>query len=316
MSTREQGPAVRISVMTTAYERAGTLRQLYESLAGQTFQDFEWVVVDDGSTDGTDDLIRSLQAEADFPIEYVWQENQGRHVAINRGVERCRAELCAMIDSDDWYMPEALERMLARWEEIPVERRSEFANVEGLRVDPHGELVCDRYPTDVFDSNGFELKALHGIQGDKIGLYRRDVLIEFPFPEDLGWYMTPDLGWNRIAAHYSTRYINEIWAYADYRPGGLTDRKTELRLRFLRSHIAFWREFAAMPRPMTRRSKLQAHANYVRYSLLSGIGLRRQLADSPSPAWTIVALGPGLYLSLRDRRWMARNRDRVAAWSS
>jgi glycosyltransferase involved in cell wall biosynthesis len=315
MSRPQEGPPVRISVLTTAYQRGETLPRLYQSLAGQTLREFEWVVVDDGSTDGTGDLVRGFRDRAGFPIDYSRQRNQGRHVALNRAVERARGELCAVIDSDDWYMPEALERMLARWEEIPLERRDEFADVEGLRVDPGGELVCDRYPSDVFDTNAFELLALHGVLGDKIGMHRRDVLLRFPFPEDLGWYVTPDLVWNRIAAHYSTRCVNEIWAYTDYRPGGLSDRKNELRLRFLRSQLAYWREYAGMRRPMRRKSRLRAHANYVRYSLLDRAGPRRLLAASPDRRWTVLALAPGLFLYLRDRLWLARNRELVEAWS-
>ncbi|HEY5816235.1 MAG TPA: glycosyltransferase family A protein, partial [Solirubrobacterales bacterium] len=182
----EGGVVPRISILTTAYQRAGTLPRLYRSLAEQTLRDFEWVVIDDGSTDDTGELIESLRAEAGFPIVYEWQENQGKHAAVNRAVERSSGELCAIIDSDDWYMPDSLERMLAAWESIPAERREGFADVEGVRVDPDGALVCDSYPEDVFDSDAFELIALHGVYGDKIGMFRREVLAQFPFPEDAG----------------------------------------------------------------------------------------------------------------------------------
>lgn len=306
---------VRISILTTAYQRAGTLPRLYRSLSEQTLRDFEWVVIDDGSTDGTGELIRSLQEEADFPIVYEWQQNQGKHAAVNRAVERASGELCAIIDSDDWYMPDGLERMLAAWESIPAERRDDFADVEGVRVDPDGALVCDSYPEDVFDSDAFELIALHGVYGDKIGMFRRQVLAQFPYPEDAGWHVTPQLVWNRIAARYSTRYVNEIWAYTDYRSGGLTDRETELRLRFPDSQLAYWHEYAAMPKRMRRRSRFRAHANCVRYWLLAGVGPRRQLALSPSWPWTVLAWPAGLFLYLRDRRWIGRNRELVEEWS-
>jgi glycosyltransferase involved in cell wall biosynthesis len=315
MSGGMQSRAIRVSVLTTAYQRAGTLPRLYESLVEQTLRDFEWVIVDDGSTDGTGDLVRSLRERADFPIVYFRQDNQGKHAAVNRSVERSSGELCAIIDSDDWYKPDALERMVACWESIPAARRDSYADVEGLRVDPEGELICDSYPSDVFDSNAFELIARHGVYGDKIGLFRRDVLLEFPFPEDMGWHVTPALVWNRIAARYSTRYVNQIWAFTDYRSGGLTDRETELRLQFPDSQLAYWREYAAMPKPMRRKSRLRAHANCVRYSLLEGLGLRRQLAESPARGWTLLALPPGLLLHLRDRRWLRRNRKLVEAWS-
>jgi glycosyltransferase involved in cell wall biosynthesis len=300
------GERPKISVVTATYQRAGTLPRLYESLLAQTSREFEWVVVDDGSSDGTEELVRAWQRAGDLPIEYSRQDNQGKHGAVNRAVERSRGEFCAIIDSDDWYFPEALERMLACWETIPSERRPEFADVEGLRVDPDGDLVCDVYPSDVFDSDAFELIALHGVEGDKIGMYRRDVLLEFPFPEDLGWHVAPALVWNRIATRYLTRHVNEVWAYTDYRAGGLTDRKNELRIRFADARLIYWTEFAAMPKRMRAKERYRAHANRVRYSLLTGIPLRAQLAESTNRLWTAAAWPAGLLLYLRDRRWLAR----------
>ena len=290
-----------VSVVTPTYERAATLPRLHESLLAQSFGDFEWVVIDDGSADGTGELVRGWAREAPFPIEYHWQANKGKHAAVNRGVERARGEFCALIDSDDWYTPNALQRMLENWNSIPAERRHRFANVEGLRVDIDGDLVGDPFPADVFDSNVFELHALHEVCGDKIGMYRRDVLCEHPFPEDLGWHVTPGLVWNRIAARYSGRFVNEVWSYTGYQEGGLSTRQTELRLRFPKVRLAYWSEYAAMPRPMRRTSKLRAHANCVRYSLLAGEGLRRPLGKSPAPGWAFTAAPLGVLLYLRDR---------------
>ena len=297
-----------VSVVTSTYQREETLPRLYESLRAQSFRDFEWVVVDDGSSDRSGELVRGWAGEAEFPIVYHWQENRGMGIGRNRAIERASGEYCALIDSDDWYLPHALERMVATWETIPAERRRDFANVEGLRVDADGELVLDRYPADVFDSNYFELRALHGIQGDSVGMYRREVLSANPFPEDLGWHVTPAITWNRIATRYETRFVNEIWAGTDYQPGGLSSHDTELRLRFRAAQLAYWGEYAAMPKPMKPRNRLRANANYVRYSLLCGVGTRRFFGGIPDRLWTPIAALPGLALFVRDRIWLRRNR--------
>jgi glycosyltransferase involved in cell wall biosynthesis len=298
---------VTVSVVTSTFQREATLPRLYESLRRQTFRDFEWVVVDDGSSDRSGELIRGWAEEAGFPIVYHWQENRGMGIGRNRAIERASGEYCALIDSDDWYLPEALERMVATWGTIPDERRPDFANVEGLRVDEEGELVLDRYPADVFDSNYFELRALHGIEGDSVGMYRREVLRANPFPEDLGWHVTPAITWNRIATRYETRFVNEIWAGTDYQPSGLSSKDTELRLRFRAAQLAYWSEYAAMPKPMRWKNRLRANANYVRYSLLCGVGPRRFLAGVPDWVWTPLAALPGLVLAARDRLWLRRN---------
>lgn len=297
---------VTISVVTAAYQRASTLPRLYESLRRQTFRDFEWVVVDDGSSDGTEGLVAAWQREAPFPIVYEWQVNQGKHASVNRAVGRARGEFCAVIDSDDWYSDDALERMLASWRAIPADRRDRFANVEGLRMDAEGRPIGDRFPADVFDSDAFEIEALHGVDGDKVGMYRRDVLLDHPFPEDLGWHVTPALVWNRIAARYDSRFVNERWAYTEYLPSGLSGRETELRIRFAGAQLVYWREVASMPRRMSPRWRVRAHANYVRYSLLEGVSVRDQLRESPAGRWTAACLALGALLYLRDRGRAAR----------
>jgi glycosyltransferase involved in cell wall biosynthesis len=292
--------AVKVSIVTSTYDRAATLPRLYDSLCRQTFKDFEWVIVDDGSTDGSRALVEGWQREAPFPILYNWQENAGVGTGRNRAIERARGEFCALIDSDDWYLPEALERMVAAWEGIPPERREAFANVEGLRVDTDGELVLDRFPADVFDSDHFELRALHGVHGDTIGMFHSSVLKAFPFPEDLGWHASPGITWNRIASEYRTRFVNEIWAGTDYQPDGLTSRQTQLRTRFPRARLVYWREYAAMTKPMRLRNRIRANANYVRYSMLCHVGWKPLLGRAPNRAWALMGLLPGLLLYLRD----------------
>jgi glycosyltransferase involved in cell wall biosynthesis len=291
----------RLSVVTPTYERATTLPRLYESLLRQGAEGFEWIVVDDGSEDGSGELVRGWATEAPFAVEYRRQENSGKHTAVNRGVELARGEFCAVMDSDDWYAPRALERMLACWDSIPAGRRDGFANVEGLCAGLDGEPLGDRFPAAVFDSDAFEVEFLHGVRGDTVGMYRRDVLREFPFPEDLGWHVRPGLVWNRIAARYSTRFVDEVWAHKEYLPGGLTDRGADLRLRLTAAQLAYWSEFAAMPRRMTRRNRLRANANSARYSRWEGISLRRAVTDSRRRGWALAGVPFGLLLYLRDR---------------
>lgn len=292
---------VTISVLTSTYRRAGTLPRLYRSLCEQTFEDFEWVIVDDGSDDGSERLIRDWIEVATFPIVYHWQENRGMGTARNRAIERARGRFCSIIDSDDWYLPHALERMLAVWETIPADRRDGFANVEGLRVDTEGALVVERFPVDVLDATYFELRALHGVIGDTVGMYRRDVLAANLFPEDLGWHATPAITWNRIARDHSTRFVNEIWAGTDYQSGGLSSNEAHLRLEFSAAPLVYWREYAAMQQPMRVRNRLRANVNYVRYSLLSGVGPHRLVRDVPDWRWFPLALPPALVLFARDR---------------
>src|SRR5438874_2378327 len=93
------------TVLTPTYNRANTLPRVYDSLRAQSFRDFEWLVLDDGSSDGTKSLIEDWQATSDFPIRYIYQENQGKPAAFNRGVQEASGELLLTLDSDDACVP-------------------------------------------------------------------------------------------------------------------------------------------------------------------------------------------------------------------
>src|SRR2546423_7881993 len=97
------------TVFTPTYNRAHTLLRVYESLKKQTFDDFEWLIVDDGSTDDTPTLVKQWISDGILTIRYVFQENAGKHVCINVATKLARGRYIATIDSDDWYVPTALE---------------------------------------------------------------------------------------------------------------------------------------------------------------------------------------------------------------
>jgi glycosyltransferase involved in cell wall biosynthesis len=296
-----------ISVVTTTFDRAATLPRLYDSLEAQLPVDFEWIVVDDGSTDGTAELVAGWARSAPFPITYVHQENSGKPRAINAGVAAARGEFCAVMDDDDWYLPGALARMLARWEEIPAPYRERFANIEGLCADADGTVIGDRFPAETFDSTTIEIGLVHGISGDTVGMYRREVLAANPFPEDLGRHVTEALVWNRIGARWWTRYVDEVWAGKEYRPDGLTRSKSSSALPWPESGRLFWQELAAMPRPIPLAWRYKASANAIRYGLACGDDLKDAVALAPGRGWAAAALPVALALRLRDRR-----RDRSA----
>ena len=102
--------------------RRDRLPRVYESLKAQTFRGFEWLIVDDGSTDGTGELVKAWQAAADFPIRYFYQPNRGKHIGFNRSVVEAQGELLLSFDSDDSCAPNALERFKSHWDSIATKR--------------------------------------------------------------------------------------------------------------------------------------------------------------------------------------------------
>ncbi len=200
---------VAFTVFTPTYNRAHTLDRVYESLRRQTFRDFEWLVVDDGSTDYTERLVEGWQDETDVPVRYVYQENQGKHVATNEGVRRARGRFFLTLDSDDRCVPTALERFYEHWAAIPDAQKPEFSAVTCLCKDEDGYIVGDPFPEDVFDATPQEMRYRYGVAGEKWGFQRTDVMRDHPFPKPEGTHVPENVVWNAIGRRYKTRFVNE-----------------------------------------------------------------------------------------------------------
>jgi glycosyltransferase involved in cell wall biosynthesis len=294
--------APRVTVLTPTFNRAGTLPRLYESLLAQSCTDFEWLVVDDGSTDTTGQLIETWRKNGPLGIDYLWQENGGKHVALNRGMVRVRTELVAMMDSDDWYRPDALQCLLRRWDEIQI--RGGFANIEGRCQLPDGTVLSPSLGVDVLDLDYYEATVQHGLHGDTCGIWRTDVLRAHPFPEDLGPFVSEGLVYNRVAATHRTRYCDDVVGIKEYLSGGLSDRLGSAR-RLVESspaRLVYLREFLGFHRPMPIGLRVRTHANEIRHALHLGHGPRRQWRETPGRLGWLLTAPLGLTLYLRDRR--------------
>jgi glycosyltransferase involved in cell wall biosynthesis len=199
------------TVYTGTRNRAHTLQRPYDSLRSQTFRDFEWLIVDNESTDGTPDLIARWQAEADFPIRYIRHANRGHHGSSNVAAQEARGELFLTLDSDDGAVPQALERFKAIWDEIPDDQRHRYSAVTALAVDENGGPTGDRFPTDILDSNTTEIRYRYKVIGEKWGFQRTDVMRAHPYPTIPGYtgMMSSHLVWGDIGLEYLTRYVNE-----------------------------------------------------------------------------------------------------------
>ena len=209
MSDSPTAPA--FTVFTPTYNRAQTLHRVWESVKAQTFRDFEWLVVDDGSTDNTKDLVEGWAREADFPVRYIWQPNQHKKVAFNRAVQEAKAPLIMALDSDDTCVPQALERFWWHWNNIPEAERSQFTAVTALCMDEEGKMVGDRFPGgDWIDSSGTEISYRWRVRGEKWGFQRTDVLKLYPFPEDEPGLIPEGYVWSQLDQAYKTRFVNEM----------------------------------------------------------------------------------------------------------
>jgi glycosyltransferase involved in cell wall biosynthesis len=298
----------KFTVFTATFDRAELISRTYESLRSQTLDDFEWLIVDDGSTDGTDALVRRWQVEAAFPIRYVFQSNQGKHRAYNRALQLASGELFTVLDSDDKIVSQALERLHFHWASIPESARLRYSGVTCLCMDQNSRIVGRRFPADVVDCPHWQADAKYGAIGEKWGCHQTSILRRFPFPEIPGERLCPDaLVWNRISRTYLVRHVNEALRVYFRHSRGLTANWTQGLIKSPKNARQFYRECLELDLPVLWKAKRALQ--YVRYSLHAGATASRIFAESASPGLTATLALPGYASFALDRLRYAHGLD-------
>lgn len=254
-----------ITILTPTYNRASLLPRLFDSLLRQTNKDFEWIVVDDGSTDDTREVVANLKEKCGgaFPMGYVYKANGGKHMAINIGAERARGELLFIADSDDLLTDDALETVANSWHDISDDKS--FAGIAGLDITMDTrEVIGSGLPQEHIDCNAIDIRYRHHVTGDMKEVFRTEVLREFPFPEFTGERFCPEqLVWFRMARRYRLRYINKPIYIADYQPDGITAGITRARMRNPSASMLTYAELTECPVPFL--VKVKAAINFWRF---------------------------------------------------
>lgn len=257
---------IMITVFTPTYNRATLLLQLYESLCRQSYSDFEWIIVDDGSTDDTRNFVEEcIKKQSKFPIQYIYKENGGKHTAINRGVKEANGELFFIADSDDMLVSDSL-KMVANEYEI-IKNDASFCGVCGLDEDTHGNIIGSGLPFSIIEGSTLDVRYKYDVIGDMKEVFLTKVLKEFPFPEYKNEKFCPEaLVWNRIAKKYKLRYFNRVIYRADYLDSGLTSKIVEIRRKSPKATDLCYKEMMFLPIPIKYR--IRAFLNLWRFRLL------------------------------------------------
>lgn len=252
-----------ITVFTPTYNRAYRLGALYESLCKQTFRDFEWLIVDDGSTDNTRELVEGWISENQIDIRYIAQPNGGKHRAINRGVKEAEGTLFFIVDSDDILPDDSLGVISAHYQLI--KGRSGFGGLCGLKAYYDGSPVGNKPDFGVYECTNFEIDYKYKLNGDMAEVFYTSVLKEFPFPEIDGERFCPEiLIWNRISTKYIIHYFSENIYYCEYLEDGLTAKITRIRILSPKASCMTYTEMTQSPIPLS--AKLRASVNYWRFA--------------------------------------------------
>jgi glycosyltransferase involved in cell wall biosynthesis len=184
---------------------------VFDSLRAQTYRDFEWIVIDDGSTDNVSELISDWAKIANFTIRYFRQDHSGKHIAHNLAIREAHGQFFLVLDSDDACPANALERIVHHWESIPIGERRLFCGVGGLCADQHGVIVGKQYPAEPLDITQRERAYVYRVSGEKWQATLTEIMRQYPFPE-VRWtnYVPEVVVWYKIAQTYKERCVNEV----------------------------------------------------------------------------------------------------------
>lgn len=255
-----------ISILTATYDRAFILPEAYESLKRQSSTNFQWVVVDDGSTDETRSLVEKWIAESVISIEYHYKENGGKHTALNLGVKIASGELCIILDSDDHLSDDAVETIEREWSE--TSERDRLCGLCFLKgYSSTGKPTGTLFPEDRYIASSIKLRNVDKVKGDKAEVYRTDILREFPFPVfENERFLSEEIVWNRIARKYEMSHINRIVYLCEYLEDGLSAAERRNPPNYcIEGSILRWNEKTTADFPFLKRIKHTG--SYISFSL-------------------------------------------------
>lgn len=220
------------TVCTPTYNRKDLITKLYDSLCKQKNKDFEWLVIDDGSTDETDKLFKELaKKENGFNIVYKKKKNGGKHTAINYGLDFANGEVFAIVDSDDYLTSNAISKIKEYFEDIENNNKDnkKFVGVSAQRCYSNMKSIGTTFAGDYVDAKSNERRK-YNITGDKFEIYYTKILKDNRFPEIKNEkFMTEAILWTRIANQgYYLRWYNDNLYVCEYLEGGLTDTREKL----------------------------------------------------------------------------------------
>ena len=279
-----------LSIVTPAYNRGALLRRCHESLLSQTCMDFEWIVVDDGSTDDTQDIMQEILGKNNgFTVSYVRKENGGKHTALNASHPYLHGRYVLILDSDDWLKPDAVDTVLSEWR--TYEDREEIGIVIFLRQTPDGALCAyakdERTPVDLL-----RYPRIKVVSTDCCEVLRSELFTKYPFPVFKGErFLAETALWYRIGAEKNVVYINTPVYVCEYLDGGLTRSGRPMRVK--NPLGGMYTSDLRMDRQCSWKRRIRAGLLYVCYGRYARLSVGEILRRTEHKGLAALCLIPG-----------------------
>ncbi len=288
---------MNITIFTATYNRAYLLENLYESLVEQNYTDFEWIIVDDGSTDNTEAIVQAFITENKIAIQYIKQPNKGKHFAINKGVSLASGELFFIVDSDDKLPSNSLE-IIVKYHGC-YKNEINYGGIAGRKAYFDGKYVGSQKDFAAKFTNALKIRFKYKIEGDLAEVFLTSVLKEFPFPEIENEKFCPEaLVWNRIAQKYNLAYFSETTYFCEYIVDGLTAKIVKIRMNAPMASMIHYSELNSYQ--ISDKEKFKSNINFWRFSFNSNLSFIKKL-KMINHKTSLIGFPVGLVLFIKDK---------------
>lgn len=277
-----------LTIITTTYNRAYCLHQVYEALCRQTCDNFLWLIVDDGSTDDTASIVSSWKETGKIEIQYFFKPNGGMHTARNFAYEKTTTEINMIVDSDDWLTDDAVEKITMFWGR---NKSDQYYGIVANNINPKGELIGSSLPGKVKSCTLTDLFGKYHVKGDKKLILRSDLSRLHPFPEFPGEKFYPaSYKYRLLDLAYELLIFDTPIGIVDYTDNSMTFNK-------FAQYKSCCHGFAHYRNEMIRisssfRHNLREAIHYIAEAKMAGE--KHYIRNSSKPLFAFLAWGPGL----------------------
>lgn len=292
---------MKISIITPAYNRVDTLLRLYQSLLSQTNKNFEWILIDDGSTDNTDIKAREWIAESKIEMKYYKQVNQGKTIALVQGFSmNPTGDYTLVLDSDDFLADTAIENIIYN-----INSNDEYIGVVGLKSYTNNKIVG----TEFKEKENTYLNLYYGnnrVKGDKLfviktNLYRNGIVS----PLNGEKYMPDNVPFLRLNGKGKYIFINKILYYGDYLQDGMTQNVKKLVMKNINSYI--YEKNISQKLNFKIFDKCKINIQYIFYSLLAGNSFLQIYNSKYNKLFTLIFYIPSvLYFLIMRKKYLIK----------
>ena len=284
-----------LTILTPTFNRGHLLSKCYESLLKQSNNNFEWLIVDDGSTDDTEAIVTSLIDKKEINIRFLKKTNGGKHTAVNFGVREISSLLTLILDSDDYLAIDAVEVIEKTFNRF--KGNSSICGFTFLKQYPDGRIMGDRFPQEGI-YNFIDLRVNYKVSGDQCDVFFTNILKRFPFSEYAGEkFIGESTSWIRMANEYDMVGINHPIYIAEYLDGGLTKLGKRFRLNAPYGGMEY--SNLCMQKRCCFKRRIHSSILYSVYALSAKISFVDYINCSKAKLLTVIMFPGGLYFYIK-----------------